>query len=386
MPAEGFEPHPETSALVKQLRQSLGLLRVAFDATGEAMLIIDSGRQVRWVNQTAADLWGGGLPLRVVGKPLEALLRLRHLDQRLLTLSDPHHPLNQAKLGEGQASLLVQAIVARAGDEPDVLQRMVSWRPISELGGVFTLLTFRDLEPLEKSLQQQRAFINNLAHELRTPLAILTGSLRRLDRKSELAQPLERALGDAIDETKRMAALVDKLLILSELDTDHFHWNLKRAPLRDFLDQWLHSLGPDKRAGVSLQINESLSTCLVDLDQVALSRILDTLFENSLIDGSEGFVLRVKECRLSEFVDIAVGFNSAEIACNQQLSRQGSRFRPGELELTQGGWSTCNLGFSVVKNLVAGMGGMFLVHASHVETSTHGYDSVTLRFPVVAPD
>ena len=189
MPAEGFEPHPETSALVKQLRQSLGLLRVAFDATGEAMLIVDSGHQVRWVNQTAADLWGGGLPLRVVGKPLEALLRLRHLDQRLLTLSDPQHPLNQARLGEGQASLLVQAIVALAGDESDVLQRMVSWRPISELGGVFTLLTFRDLEPLEKSLQQQRAFINTLAHELRTPLAILTGSLRRLERKSDLAQP-----------------------------------------------------------------------------------------------------------------------------------------------------------------------------------------------------
>ena len=39
-------------------------------------------------------------------------------------------------------------------------------------------------------------------------------------------------LNDAIDETKRMAALVDNLLLLSELDTDHFHWNLKRAPLR----------------------------------------------------------------------------------------------------------------------------------------------------------
>lgn len=386
MPAEGFEPHPETSALVKQLRQSLGLLRVAFDATGEAMLIVDSGHQVRWVNQTAADLWGGGLPLRVVGKPLEALLRLRHLDQRLLTLSDPQHPLNQARLGEGHASLLVQAIVALAGDESDVLQRMVSWRPISELGGVFTLLTFRDLEPLEKSLQQQRAFINTLAHELRTPLAILTGSLRRLERKSDLAQPLDRALGDAIDETKRMAALVDKLLILSELDTDHFHWNLKRAPLRDFLDRWLHSLEPDKRPSVSLQINESISTCWVDLDQVALTRILNTLLENSLIDGSEGLALCVDECRSSGFVDVVVGFNSAEMAGNQQLSRQGSRFSSDEPELAQGDWNANNLGFSVVKNLVAGMGGMLLSNSTHMETSINGYDSVTLRFPVVAPD
>ena len=60
MPAEGpVNPHTETSELVSQLRQSLGLLRVAFDATGEAMLIVDSDRLVRWVNQTAAELWGG---------------------------------------------------------------------------------------------------------------------------------------------------------------------------------------------------------------------------------------------------------------------------------------------------------------------------------------
>ncbi|WP_415408520.1 PAS domain-containing protein [Synechococcus sp. W2B2] len=62
MPAEGSAtPQSETSALVSQLRQSLGLLRVAFDATGEAMLIVDSERQVRWVNQTAAELWGGAV-------------------------------------------------------------------------------------------------------------------------------------------------------------------------------------------------------------------------------------------------------------------------------------------------------------------------------------
>ena len=185
MPAEGSAtPQSETSALVSQLRQSLGLLRVAFDATGEAMLIVDSERQVRWVNQTAAELWGGGLPLRVIGKRLEALICLRHLDQRLLPLTDSHHPLNQSRLGEGQASLLVQAISSLESSQSDVLQRMVSWRPITEMGGVFTLLIFRDLEPLEKSLQQQRAFINSLAHELRTPLAILSGSLRRLDRQS----------------------------------------------------------------------------------------------------------------------------------------------------------------------------------------------------------
>ena len=387
MPAEGSAtPHPEASALVTQLRQSLGLLRVAFDATGEAMLIVDSERHVRWVNQTAADLWGAGLSLRVIGKPLEALLRLRHLDQRLLALSDPHHPLNQARLGEGQTSLLVQPISPPAGDQPDVLQRMVSWRPISEMGGVFTLLIFRDLEPLEKSLQQQRAFINTLAHELRTPLAILTGSLRRLDRKSQLVAPLDRALNDAIDETKRMAALVDNLLLLSELDTDHFHWNLKRAPLRQFLDQWLHKIEPDRLSKVSLQLDESLSSCWIDLDQVAVSRILDTLLENSLLLGSEGITLQVSESISLRSVDLVVFLNGADLAFNYEGDDAMNHSNSDEKQLVLGDGSDCSLGMSVVKNLVEGMGGLMVWNKADNGTRATGSVKMTLRFPLVSPD
>ena len=50
----------ESRALIQQMSQSLGLLRVAFDSTGEAMLIVDESSAVRWANQQAADLWGGG--------------------------------------------------------------------------------------------------------------------------------------------------------------------------------------------------------------------------------------------------------------------------------------------------------------------------------------
>ena len=43
-------------ATLAQLRQSLGLLQVAFDAAAEAMVIVEPGGEVRWGNQAAADL------------------------------------------------------------------------------------------------------------------------------------------------------------------------------------------------------------------------------------------------------------------------------------------------------------------------------------------
>ena len=56
----------ESRALIQQMSQSLGLLRVAFDSTGEAMLIVDESSAVRWANQQAADLWGGGITFQMV--------------------------------------------------------------------------------------------------------------------------------------------------------------------------------------------------------------------------------------------------------------------------------------------------------------------------------
>ena len=72
----------ESRALILQMSQSLGLLRVAFDSTGEEMLILDESAAVSWANQQAADLWGGGITLQMIGRPLSALLQFHHLDQK----------------------------------------------------------------------------------------------------------------------------------------------------------------------------------------------------------------------------------------------------------------------------------------------------------------
>ena len=68
-----FDPDHETNELVVQLRQSLGLLRVAFDATEEAMLILDEHHMVRWVNRPAAQWFGNGIALCIIGKQLQKL-------------------------------------------------------------------------------------------------------------------------------------------------------------------------------------------------------------------------------------------------------------------------------------------------------------------------
>ena len=132
---DSFSGSPESMSLIQQMSQSLGLLRVAFDSTGEAMLIVDEFSAVRWANQQAADLWGGGITLQMVGRPLSALLQFHHLDRSPLGDDEPSHPLQKALSAEGRNSYLIRALSTPANDSEKsrLITRSVSWRLIVQM-------------------------------------------------------------------------------------------------------------------------------------------------------------------------------------------------------------------------------------------------------------
>lgn len=347
----------ESRALIQQMSQSLGLLRVAFDSTGEAMLIVDESSAVRWANQQAADLWGGGITLQMVGRPLSTLLQFHHLDRSPLEDEEPSHPLQQALSAEGRSSYLIQALSAPATEQTQLITRSVSWRQIMQMDQGFVLLIFRDLEPLEKALARQRQFINNLAHELRTPLAIITGNLHRMRRKKQFSGNIQQSLSDAAEETQRIGALVDNLLLLSELDTDYRRWTLQIDSLMNFVDRWIVRLNPESRGLLHIvTVNES-DDGRVQLVQDAFHLILDNLFNNSrrFCRSKPSIEIRLVQTVsqiLLQFIDDGPGINNDDhcVAVFERFSRIEEH---RNADMTDGS----GLGLPLVKSLMEGMGG-----------------------------
>ena len=349
----------ESRALIQQMSQSLGLLRVAFDSTGEAMLIVDESSAVRWANQQAADLWGGGITLQMVGRPLSALLQFHHLDRSPLEDEEPSHPLQQALSAEGRTSYLIQALFAPAPahEQTQLITRSVSWRQIIQMDQSFVLLIFRDLEPLEKALARQRQFINNLAHELRTPLAIITGNLHRMRRKKQFSDNIQQFLSDASEETQRIGTLVDNLLLLSELDTDCHRWKLQIDSLLNFVDRWIVKLNPESRGLLHIvSVNES-DDYWVQLDQDAFHLILDNLLNNSrrFCCSKPSIEIRLVQSTsqiLLEFIDDGPGINNDDhcVAAFERFSRIEEH---RNVDMADGS----GLGLSLVRSLMEGMGG-----------------------------
>ncbi|MDG1060265.1 MAG: HAMP domain-containing sensor histidine kinase [Synechococcus sp. cluster3_bin.96] len=285
------------------------------------------------------------------------MLQFHHLDRSPLGDEEPCHPLQQALSDEGRTSYLIQALSAPAPEKMQLITRSVSWRQIMQMDQSFVLLIFRDLEPLEKALARQRQFINNLAHELRTPLAIVTGNLHRMRRKKQFSGNVQQSLSDAMEETQRIGTLVDNLLLLSELDTDYRRWKLQIDSLINFVDRWIVRLNPESKALLDIvTVNES-DDFRVQLDQDAFHLILDNLFNNSrrFCRSKPSIEIRLVQTVsqiLLHFIDDGPGINNDDhcVAVFERFSRIEEH---RNADMTDGS----GLGLSLVKSLMEGMGG-----------------------------
>ena len=215
-----------------QLRQSLGLLQVAFDASSEAMVIVEPSGEVRWANQAAADLWTNGLAVLLIGQPLAKLL-------------DPSLPIAECLLLLMQCRASVAVSPARQWEGcfgiRDLLQQL-EWRHIPQQDAGYLLLLARDLGPQEQALQQQRQFVNQLAHELNTPLAILKGTCRQLAKQAgAFGVDSKKRIQQAQQEINRLVRLMRNLLVLTDLENGRRQLKLQPVEICSWLDKWCAS-------------------------------------------------------------------------------------------------------------------------------------------------
>ena len=98
----------------------------------------------------------------------------------------------------------------------DLSRRIPVGDPRDELGmvaGAFNAMLSR----LQASFQSQQQFVADSSHELRTPLTVIRGNADLLQRTGSVPGQAESL--DAIQrETERMAAMIDDLLLLAQLD------------------------------------------------------------------------------------------------------------------------------------------------------------------------
>ena len=166
-------------------------------ALAEAVVLIDDQHQIEWWNPAAEKLLGIS-PLDR-GRNLLAILRqpnfieyFNHIDQA------PDGIRLQVKMDEEH---YVQVKLTR-------------------FGGESRLLVAYDITRLHNLEQMRKDFVDNISHELRTPLTVLSGYIETFTDQDDITPRWKRAFTQMQSQTKRMNALVNDLLLLSNLENN----------------------------------------------------------------------------------------------------------------------------------------------------------------------
>ena len=355
--------------LIAQLRQSLGMLQVAFDAASEAMVIVDVDRRIHWANQASADLFVGGVPIQLVNQTLADVLRLRPIDphaKAALQLLDPQRPLPRTS-GESRCQVL-----SPHGDESQV--QLLRWRPVELIQSPFLLVSFRDLSPEERALVQQQRFMTDLTHELRTPLAIVSGNLQRIARLRALPEAVSSRLTMAREEMARIQKLLGHLSLLTRLEVDPDVVSSGDHLLVPLLQGWYEA---SRELAPSLQLKglERGDELVVQTDPRALMLALDQLLDNACQHANRSMPIQLSLVGSDGLDHCILAFTSQSLdapVASEDLERWSAPFVRGKPERDGERVEGPGLGLALVRELVRGCGGTLELHQqpSPQETTT----------------
>ncbi|MGH2594811.1 MAG: sensor histidine kinase [Actinomycetota bacterium] len=226
-------------------------------------------------------------------------------------------------------------------------------RPLGRLTGAFNQMT----ERLQTNEERRRELLSDVAHELRTPLQVIHGTVEGILDGLYPAEP-ER-LRPLLDETIVMARLLDDLRTLSMAEAGVLPLHRETVDPRSLADdvvQAFRSMAED--AGVALgSVHAAGALDEIDADPVRLSEILTNLVSNAVRHTPRAGRVTVRVSRVDDSAVFEVEDTGPGIAVDQ-LPFVFDRF------VTSADAGGTGLGLAIARRLVEAHGGSIEANAS----------------------
>jgi two-component system sensor histidine kinase KdpD len=141
----------------------------------------------------------------------------------------------------------------------------------------------RHVQVLQETERLQTALLNSISHDLRTPLASITGALSSLAQDGgSMDEPSRRELLDtAKDGAVRLNRLVGDLLDMTRLEGGALRLRKEPSDVQDLIGTALTQLG-ETISGRPIEIDIPPGLPFVPLDFVLISRVLVNLLDNAV--------------------------------------------------------------------------------------------------------
>ena len=321
------EADPKLASIIADKKREVGELTVASDDLPERLVEPPLSRLSQTVNRSL--LWaglvaGGGGLLLVTMMSSKALAPVRTLTGAA------------RRLGGGDLS---QRVSVRGEDEVGQLAR-----------------TFNSMaEGMERAETQRRGLVADVAHELRSPLSNIQGTIEAM--RDGLMDRGDTSLDMLHEQTLHLSHLVDDLGLLAQAEAGDLSLDIRPDSVADAASRSVEAFrARAEEKGVALTLGESKDVPLAMMDRQRVQQVIGNLLDNAIRHTCEGGSVNVDfGVEGSEFVSVAVEDNGVGIAEDELplIFDRLHRVDPSRSRQTGG----AGLGLTIAKRLVEAQGG-----------------------------
>ena len=243
------------------------------DGLPDPLIAVDRQRRIVRTNRAAVALLGA------VGADRDLSTALRH-PQLLSAIDSLLDTADGNFVGPDQVAV---EIVLSGAPELDVIAHARRLpRPAADRSLV--LIVLHDTTALRRAERMRADFVANASHELKTPIAGITGfieTLRGPARDDGAAR--ERFLGIMADQADRMRRLVDDLLMLSRIE-QHEHsrpdTEVDLARVLAGVEDLLQLKASSRKVQIELDVDPALPQAVGDYDELTI--VFQNLIDNAI--------------------------------------------------------------------------------------------------------
>jgi two-component system, OmpR family, phosphate regulon sensor histidine kinase PhoR len=201
--------------------------------------------------------------------------------------------------------------------------------------------------------QIQKDFINNLTHELKTPISSIALSAKIIHDENivETPQRLIKYAQIIMEQNNRLAKNVEKVLNLATLEKTKIHLNKERIELHSFLSQVIESFRQsDSGKNSEIELNVDQPPLYIIADKFHLTNLVLNILENGAKYSEKKPRLQVEAQRINKYTILKISDNGIGISrkYRKKIFRKFYRIPTGNVHNVKG----FGLGLDYVRKIV----------------------------------
>ena len=228
-------------------------------------------------------------------------------------------------------------------------------------------LSWLAVKPVKKAWEQQKQFVADASHELKTPLTvILANNNIMMSHKNSTVEQEQKWLESTEDEAQHMKQLIDQMLFLAKSDAGENRLQLSEVNFSEIVEGSALNFEPvafEKEVLIDTEIAQDI---MLEGNQTQLNQLAHILIDNAVKYSDEGSIIKIILNKKNDIVEFSVNNHGNEIS-KEDIEHIFDRFYRAEKSRTTKGYG---LGLSIAQNIVQNMNGKLSVQSNQTDGTT----------------